>query len=125
MNHMKTTLTPTINPANMGFTLSFPNGLDLSVRYGYMSPCDMYNADIKCQNDIDEHISTTNVEIAVYSRLNNGFVWLPDQVLGYVKLHHLSAIINHVSTSNKDAFLAVLADYFTQEKTEISVDTAL
>ena len=90
-----TTLTPTLDPTNAGFTLTFDNGYNLSIRFGNAT---------KCDNLTKENLEATeNVEIAILNP-EGGYAWIEGDILGYVPVDILPQLIVAVREGDEGMF---------------------
>jgi hypothetical protein len=81
---------------NKGFTLTFENGLTISVQFGCGNYCDNRYVGYKDHRE-DESTTSSNAEIAIWDNNNQWFRFENgDEVMGYVTPDNLVHWINRV-----------------------------
>jgi len=97
---------------NKGFSLTFENGLTISVQFGTMNYCERknnfspYKSEMSNGQDV---IESENAEIAIWDKDNNWFDFGSDTVKGYCSTNEIAEWIEKISKADSD-FISKLID---------------
>lgn len=90
---------------NKGFSLTFENGLTISVQFGTMNYCErknnfsFYKSEMLDKQDI---IESKNAEIAIWDKNNNWFNFGSDTVKGWCSSNEVAEWIEKISKTDSD-----------------------
>jgi len=97
---------------NKGFSLTFENGLTISVQFGTMNYCERknnsstYKSEMLNEQDI---IESKNAEIAIWDKDDNWFNFGSDTVKGRCSANEVANWIEKISKADSD-FISKLID---------------
>lgn len=97
---------------NKGFSLTFENGITISVQFGTINYCERKNNSSPYKSEMldgQDIIESKNAEIAIWDKDNNWFNFGSDTVKGWCSSNEVAEWIEKISKADSD-FISKLID---------------